>query len=231
MITCNKQLQHLAIIMDGNSRWAKSNGLLQIEGYKKGASIIEKLMPTAIENNIPYVTLYAFSTENWNRSKNDVSLLLKLFEHYLSNEINTLHKQGIRLKVIGRLDNISTNLKQKIQEATSLTSNNKQITLCIAFSYGSQYEIIDACKKIIDNKLDPNNLSIDEFKKYLYDPEMPDVDLLIRSGNNYRISNFLLWQSAYAELFFTPTYWPDFTPQVLQEAIDEYYKRQRTFGK
>ncbi len=221
-------LQHLAIIMDGNARWAMAKGLSSTEGYKKGAERVKKLIEVVIEHNISYLTLYAFSYENWQRSRREVSFIINLFNSYLSNEAESLNKNNIKLKVIGHLNNIDKYTKQRIVEAVELTKHNNKMTLCLAFSYSSKLEIVDAYQKIIDAKL--STLSVNDFKQYLYDPEMPDVDLLIRTGNVLRISNFLLWQSAYAELFFTKKYWPDFDREDLVAALADYSTRKRTFG-
>lgn len=227
MTTINK-INHLAIIMDGNVRWAISKGIAKSEGHRAGASNVKTLLPTLIELNIPYVTLYTFSSENWNRSKTEIAFLLKLLRYYLKNEGASLHKNGVKIKIIGRLDRLGGLLQKQILETIELTKHNTKITLCIAFSYGGRAEIIDACQKIIDSGKTTINES--EFKDYLYDAEMPDVDLLIRTSGEQRISNFLLWQLAYAELYFIPKYWPDLTKEDLISAIDNYSKRKRNFG-
>ncbi len=222
-------INHLAIIMDGNARWASEKGLSKSEGHRAGANIIKKLLPYFIELNIPYVTLYTFSSENWRRSKTEVTFLLKLLRYYLKNETTLLHQNGIKIKVVGRLDMLDNILQKQIYDAIELTKhNNNKITLCIAFSYGGRAEIVDACQKIINSN--KTEISEYEFSNYLYDPGMPDVDLLIRTGGVCRISNFLLWQSAYAELYFLSKYWPDFNKQDILEVLNNYSKRKRTFG-
>lgn len=223
-----KSVNHLAIIMDGNARWALEKGLPKSEGHRVGSDRVKKLLPDFIELNIPYVTLYTFSSENWRRSKTEVTFLLKLLRYYLKNETASLHKNGVNIKFIGKLDILDSMLQKQIHDAVELTKHNNKITLCIAFSYGGRAEIVDACQKIINSG--KTNISEHEFANYLYDPEMPNVDLLIRTGRSYRISNFLLWQAAYAELYFLPKYWPDFDKQDLLEALDDYSKRKRTFG-
>ncbi len=227
MDTPNK-INHLAIIMDGNVRWAISKGVAKSEGHRAGANNVKKLLPALIEMHIPYVTLYTFSTENWNRSKTEIAFLLKLLRFYLKEEAAALHKNGVRIKIIGRLERLGQSLQKQILETIELTKDNTEITLCIAFSYGGRAEIIDACQKIIDSG--KPQISESEFKAYLYDSEMPDVDLLIRTSGEQRISNFLLWQTAYAELHFTPKYWPDLTKEDIIEAINNYSKRTRNFG-
>lgn len=227
MIIINK-VNHLAIIMDGNARWALEKGLPKSEGHRAGANRVKKLLPDFIELNIPYVTLYTFSSENWRRSKTEVTFLLKLLRYYLKNETTLLHENGVKIKVIGRLDMLDNMLQKQIHDAIELTKHNNNITLCIAFSYGGRAEIVDACQKIINSS--KTQISENEFGNYLYDPGMPDVDLLIRTGGLCRISNFLLWQAAYAELYFLPKYWPDFNKQDILEALNDYSKRKRNFG-
>lgn len=221
-------VKHLAIIMDGNARWAFNKGVSKSEGHKIGAELIKNLVPNFIELNIPYVTLYSFSSENWQRPKIEVSFLLKLLSFYLKKELDALHKNGVKIKVIGKLELLNTTLQQQISTATELTKDNDKLTLCIAFSYGSRGEIVNACQKIIDSG--KKEIVENDFKNYLYDPEMPDVDLLIRTSGVLRISNFLLWQAAYAELYFSPKYWPDFTKNDIIEALEDYSKRKRSFG-
>ncbi len=226
--TMNHNIKHLAIIMDGNARWASANNLSKAEGHKKGAEIAKELVMQILELNIPYVTLYTFSSENWQRPADEVSMLMKLLSYYVENEIKTLHKHQIRLKIVGNLDKINNDLKNKIVYATELTKNNDKMTVCIAFSYGSRAEIVRACQRIIDSG--EKNISEENFSKFLYDQDMPDVDLLVRSGGVYRMSNFLLWQAAYAELYFTNKFWPDFSIDDIKEAIDNYSTRKRNFG-
>lgn len=222
------KVNHLAIIMDGNARWALEKGLPKSEGHRAGANRVKKLLPDFIELNIPYVTLYTFSSENWRRSKTEVTFLLKLLRYYLKNETTLLHENGVKIKVIGRLDTLDNMLQKQIHDAIELTKHNNNITLCIAFSYGGRAEIVDACQKIINSS--KTQISENEFGNYLYDPGMPDIDLLIRTGGLCRISNFLLWQAAYAELYFLPKYWPDFNKQDILEALNDYSKRKRNFG-
>lgn len=222
-------IKHLAIIMDGNARWAKANAKSRAQGHRSGAVVLKSLIPEIIKYNIPYLTLFAFSYENWQRSKNEIFVLINLLKHYLHNELQSFCDNDVRLKVIGRFDNFSADLQQKIVNAIEATKNNKRLTLCIALSYGSRNEMVDTCQKIIDSGIK----KIDEeiFKNYLYDPQMPDVDLLIRTGAVFRISNFLLWQISYAELYFSQKYWPDFNTRDLANAISDYAKRKRTFGQ
>lgn len=221
-------INHIAIIMDGNARWASLNGFTKAEGHKMGAEAIKNLIPNVMQLGIPYLTLYAFSSENWKRDHVEISVLIKLLSYYLKKEIKLLTKNGIKLKIIGKFDRLSKAVQKRINEAIELTKDNNKMTLCIAFGYGSRIEIVDACQKAMNSG--KNNITEDDFKNYLYDPDMPDVDLLIRTSGVYRISNFLLWQLAYAELYFCEKYWPDFTKDDLIEALDDYAKRTRTFG-
>lgn len=223
-------IKHLAIIMDGNARWAKIRGLSTLEGHKKGAEKIKELVPIiAKETNLAYLTLYAFSSENWQRSKKEINLLISLFENYLKTELNNLMKNNIKLKIIGRLYLLTPELQSLIKETIEKTENNNGMTLCIAFSYSSKNEMIDACQKAIDDGI--KNITEEILYNYFYDPKMPAVDLLIRTGGEMRISNCLLWQSAYAELIFISKYWPDFDRQEIINVINEYNKRTRTFGQ
>lgn len=223
------KLQHIAIIMDGNNRWAKENDLPKAAGHKKGAKAAKEVVKHVAELGIPYCTLFAFSSENWQRPKGEVSILMSLLRYYVKNEINYLHKNNVRLKVIGQVERLDDSLSKDITNAVELTKDNTALTLCLAFSYGGRNEIVDACQKILDS----GAKMVDEelFASNLYDPEMPDVDMLIRPSGVSRISNFLLWQSAYAELFFIEKKWPDFTPQDIDLCIKEYNSRIRTFGR
>jgi len=222
-------IKHLAIIMDGNARWAAGHNLPKAEGHRAGANKIRELLPEFINLKIPYATLYTFSSENWQRSTIEISFLMKLLSNYLKDELKNLHENGIKIKVIGRLNLLSNSLQKQINNAIELTKNNNKLTLCIAFSYGSRQEIADACTKIIASG--KKEVTESDLQNALYDPEMPDVDLLVRPGGVYRISNFLLWQAAYAELYFSSKYWPDFNKDDIHEAISDYSKRKRTFGK
>ena len=223
-----QQLDHLAIIMDGNARWAKLNNTNQANGHRKGAEVIKSILPHLSEMRIKYLTLYAFSSENWQRPKMEISMLMDLLSSYLLDETQLLNEYGIKLKIIGNLTKLSSVLQKKIADCVERTQNNSKATLCVAFSYGGRSEIVDACRKIINSKI--TVITEDNFKNYLYDPEMPDVDLLIRTSNSYRISNFLLWQLAYAELYFLDKFWPDFTIDDMKTAILNYSNRKRTFG-
>ena len=226
---------HLAIIMDGNGRWAKQKGMLRAIGHENGTKSVRTTVEACAKLGIPNLTLYAFSTENWNRPKLEVDTLMKLLVSSLKKEINTLLDNDIKLNAIGCLDALPKKVYKELQEVIQQTSENSRMTLTLALSYGSREELITAVKKI-SNKVKNNIISeesIDQsvINKHLYTHNLPDVDLLIRTSGEQRISNFLLWQIAYAELYFTPVLWPDFTEQHLSEAILEYQKRERRFGK
>ena len=219
---------HVAIIMDGNARWAIEHKQTKAQGHKKGAEALKSLLPHAAKLGIKHLTLYAFSSENWQRPAKEISILLDLLRHYIKSELNTLHQHQIRFKVIGDLSRLSPTIQKEINEAVDATRHFSKMTATIAFSYGSRNEIVNACQRAIDSGV--KTLTEDAFQNLLYDPEMPDVDLLIRTSGVYRISNFLLWQSAYAELYFIDKFWPDFNEEDLEKALENYSQRQRNFG-
>lgn len=226
---------HLAIIMDGNGRWAKERGAIRAFGHQNGVHAVRKTVEECAKLGVKYLTLYAFSTENWNRPKLEVDTLMKLLVKSLQKELPVLQKNGIRLNAIGDLSRLSEKTNKKLLETIAETNNNNRLTLTIALSYGSRDEIITAVKNI-SNKVKNNIISedaIDELiiNQHLYTHNLPDVDLLIRTSGEQRISNFLLWQIAYSELFFTEVLWPDFEEKHLHEAIHSYQKRERRFGK
>jgi undecaprenyl diphosphate synthase len=226
--------RHIAIIMDGNGRWAKKHALGRISGHKKGADAVRTAVKTCRELGIKVLTLYAFSVENWLRPAEEVKALMNLLQEYLHSEIDELHKNGIRLITIGNLEALRADLKSALEEALKRTAQNKDMILNIALSYGGRDEIITAVKHIVKDieagKISIEDITKDFFSKYLYTTGLPDPDLLIRTSGEYRISNFLLWQSAYTEFYFTSTLWPDFRKRNLLEAIAEYQRRERRFG-
>jgi undecaprenyl diphosphate synthase len=226
---------HIAIIMDGNARWAKSRNLPIDLGHKFGAENIRKIVENCIEMGVKYLTLYAFSMENWDRPKDEVEYLLKLLDNYLESEIEPLIKKNIAIVIAGDLSKLSDSLRNKILKIEEATKNNDSLMLNVAFSYGSRQEIVDATKQIIlalENK-EITFSQIDEklFSKNLYRSNIPDPDLLIRTAGDKRLSNFLLWQLAYTELYFVDVFWPDFDKNHLLQAITEFNKRQRRYGK
>ena len=234
-INKNNLPKHLAIIMDGNGRWAKQKGLLRTLGHENGTKSVRTTVETCTKLGIENLTLYAFSTENWNRPKLEVELLMNLLINSLKNELKTLQDNNIRLNSIGNLDLLPKSAQKKLQEVIEKTKDNKNMVLTLALSYGSREELINVVKNI-SNKVKNNIISIDSIdesiiNQHLYTHDLPEVDLLIRTSGEHRISNFLLWQIAYAELYFTDVLWPDFKEDDLYEAIISYQKRERRFGK
>lgn len=232
---CTKLPQHIAIIMDGNGRWAKGLGKLRVFGHQKGVSAVREIIEGAVEIGIPYLTLYAFSSENWNRPKLEIKALMELLINSLIKELNTFQKNGIRLKAIGSLETLPPNIQKTLSDSIEATKHNKKCTLVLALSYGARNEIVMATKKIakdiIEGNINLDDISEDYFSDQLYTSDIPDPDLMIRTGGEQRISNFLLWQMAYTELWFSPKMWPEFTRNDLYEAIFEYQSRERRFGK
>ncbi|MFW6409696.1 MAG: polyprenyl diphosphate synthase [Halanaerobiales bacterium] len=219
---------HIAIIMDGNGRWAAKKGLPRREGHKKGVNNLKKIVKTAKKNNVDRLTLYAFSTENWKRPGKEVNFLMRLFRQTLRKEVNELDENNVNIQIIGRRENLPSELIKEINTAESQTSKNDGLYLNIAFNYGGRAEIVDAVKKVCHKTDNISTLTVEKFQEYLYIPQ--EVDLLIRTGGNMRISNFLLWQIAYAELFITEIYWPEFEPDILKKAILSFRRRERRFG-
>ncbi|GAA3765721.1 isoprenyl transferase [Flavobacterium ginsengiterrae] len=227
--------KHLAIIMDGNGRWAKQQGFLRAFGHENGTKSVKKTITTCAKLGIEYLTLYAFSTENWNRPKLEVEALMKILINSLKKELVTLQENNIRLNAIGNLEKLPKSAQKELLDVIDKTKNNTRLTLTLALSYGSREELVNAVRAISD-KVKNNIISIDTIddsiiNEHLYTQNLPDVDLLIRTSGEHRISNFLLWQIAYAELYFTNVLWPDFKDQDLYEAIISYQKRERRFGK
>lgn len=227
--------KHIALIMDGNGRWAKKRFLPRTFGHEKGMERVKEILKAAREINVEYLTVYAFSSENWNRPENEVGFLMKLLSKYIERELEEIHQNNVKLKVLGELDRIPEAVRFKIQDALEKTKNNTGIVFNIALNYGSRQEIIRGIKKLVDevktNKLDIENLDEELFESYLYTENQPDPDLIIRTSGEQRISNFLLYQMAYSEFVFTDTLWPDFGKENFFECIYEYQKRDRRFGK
>ena len=231
MTQTNHLPQHVAIIMDGNGRWARKHELPRLAGHKAGGDNIHTVAKIFADYGIKYLTLYAFSTENWNRPRAEVSGLLNLLARKIDQETQAFHKENIRLIHLGRQDRLSQKLKEKVQAAAELTKNNTGLTLCLAFDYGGRDEIVQATRHIASGGIPGDNIDESMFAQYLYSPDIPDPDLIIRTGGESRLSNFLLWQAAYSELYFTPILWPDFGITEVEEALSEYKRRQRRFGK
>jgi len=227
--------KHVAIIMDGNGRWAKARRLPRIEGHRAGVDSIHDTLRACNELNIPYLTLYAFSNENWQRPKDEVNFLMALLSDYLDKELKELNRNNIRFQVIGRLDMLPSEIQKKIARNVVETKNNTALILTLALSYSGRLELVDAVKKIVrqvkDGKIDP--LKIDEvtIEQNLYTYGLPDPDILIRTSGEMRISNFLLWQMSYTEIYVTDVLWPDFRKKHFLEAVEDYQKRDRRFGR
>ena len=218
---------HIAIIMDGNGRWAEKRGLPRTLGHKEGANALRKIITYAGKIGVKYLTVYAFSTENWKRSKDEVDALMFLFKTYLKNEEKSIMKNNVRFLVSGRKDDVSPSLLEAIKKLEDKSKNNTGLTLSIAFNYGGRAEIVDAVNSILKSGID--NLAEEDFSKYLYN-NIPDPELLVRTSGELRISNFLLWQIAYSEIYITDALWPDFDEKELYKAIESYNGRDRRFG-
>jgi undecaprenyl diphosphate synthase len=221
---------HVAIIMDGNGRWAKQRGLPRLAGHRAGTNNIRHVLDTFRKYKVKYLTLYAFSTENWNRPESEVKGLIHILGQMIKRETMNLHRNGVRLCHLGRLDGLSPMLQRKVQEAIELTKDNTSLNLSVAFNYGGRAEILDAVRRILAQGLSPENIDETLFSKYLYTADLPDPDLIIRTAGEMRLSNFLLWQTAYSEFYATPTLWPDFGPEDIETALAAYSQRQRRFG-
>ena len=227
--------KHLAIIMDGNGRWAKQQGLLRALGHESGTKSVKVIIEATAKLGIEFLTLYAFSTENWNRPKLEVETLMRVLINSLKKELTTLQKNNIKLTAIGNLEQLPKSAQKELLDVIEKTKGNSKMTLTLALSYGSRDEIVNAvrniCSKVKNNIISIDSIDDSIINEHLYTQNLPDVDLLIRTSGEHRISNFLLWQIAYAELYFTDILWPDFKEQDLYEAIISYQKRERRFGK
>jgi undecaprenyl diphosphate synthase len=223
--------RHVAIIMDGNGRWAKKRGLPRLAGHNAGGDNIRPVVKIFADSGVKYLTLYMFSTENWNRPRIEVAGLLSLLAKKIDRETQAFHRENVRLVHLGRLDRLSQKLRKKVQAAVELTKNNSGLTLCLAFDYGGRDEIVQAARRVASAGIPCDNVDESVLARYLYLPDIPDPDLVIRTGGESRLSNFLLWQAAYSELYFTPVLWPDFGLKDVEEALSEYKRRQRRFGK
>ena len=219
---------HLGIILDGNRRWAKERGLPAFEGHKRGLEVVKNVIKWCKEKGIKILTLFVFSTENWKRTKIEVNFLMKLAKFAINDNLEELRKEGVKIRVIGQREKLPIFLKKAILKAEELTKNNEEMVLNFALSYGGRAEIIEAIKNIIEKKIAVEKINEDVVKENLW---TSDVDLIIRTGKEQRLSNFLLWQAAYSELYFFPKYWPDFTKEDLDKALTDYSNRQRRLGK
>ena len=221
---------HIAIIVDGNGRWAEQRGLPRFEGHLAGLERVRSTIRCLNQYQIKYVTLYGFSAENWNRPQDEVMSLFHLLEEIVDKEALELHKQGIKIRHLGRLEELPQGLQQAINRAIELTKNNTGMTLSLAFNYGGRTEILDAVRAIIAEGISPQSIDEKLFNNYLYTAGLPDVDLIIRTGGEVRISNFLIWQATYSEYYFTDVLWPDFDEKEIEKALLSYSQRQRRFG-
>ena len=221
---------HLAIIMDGNGRWAKERGLPRLAGHRAGTENLRRILKACVRHGIKILTIYAFSTENWGRPAEEVRGLMTILEQVIERELKELHGQGVQIRHIGRTEGISPRLLKKIRRAVELTQHNDTIILNVAFNYGGRQEIIDAVRRLMAEGLSPDQVDDALFSRYLYTADQPDPDLIIRTSGELRVSNFLIWQGAYAEYYVTPTYWPDFDDGELQKALAHYSTRERRFG-
>lgn len=223
--------RHVACIMDGNGRWAKQRGLPRTAGHEAGEKSLFEVVEEAARSGVEWLTVYAFSTENWSRPDDEVEFLMKFNEDVIARQAKALHDQDVRLVFAGRFGfPVPESLSRSIEEAMELTEHNRRLTLTVAFNYGARAEIVDAVRRLMSEGVGPGSVDEDAISQHLYVEGMPDVDLLIRTSNERRISNFLLWQLAYAELYFTDTLWPDFRAEAFRAALDEYKARNRRFG-
>jgi undecaprenyl diphosphate synthase len=222
--------QHVAIIMDGNGRWAQARGLSRQAGHRAGTENIRRVIQTFARYEMPVLTLYAFSTENWSRPKREVQALIRLIGHFIDRELRELHDNGVRLRHIGNLEPLSPDLRRRVEDAIDLTKNNDRITVNIAFNYGGRQEIIDAVKRIVEDAVPAERVDEALISAYLTTSGLPDPDLVIRTAGEVRLSNFLLWQSAYSEYYATDAYWPDFGVEEIEAALLAFSERQRRFG-
>ncbi len=222
---------HVACVMDGNGRWAQARGLKRTDGHAAGEEALLDVVNGALDLGVEWLTVYAFSTENWRRPTDEVRFLMHFNESLLLRRRDELHEKDVRIRFIGRRDwRVPKRLLRQMDESEKLTTNNKTLTLTVAFNYGSQAEIVDAVKQICESGVDPSDIDEALIARHLYDPEMPEVDLWVRTSGEHRISNYLIWQSAYAELVFVDTFWPDFRAEHLRSAVGEFQSRTRRFG-
>ncbi len=221
---------HVGIIMDGNGRWAKQRGLPRSEGHRHGVENLRGVLEACGDFGVKILTIYAFSTENWGRPPAEVRFLIGIIDYFIDRELNALHQKGVKLRHIGKLDGLNPRLKKRIHEALELTRNNEVITLNIAFNYGGRDDIVQAVRQIMREGIAPDAVTEDLISQHLYTAGQPDPDLIIRTGGDMRLSNFLMWQAAYSEFYSTPTFWPDFDRTELLRAIEYYGARDRRFG-
>jgi len=225
------ELTHIAIIMDGNGRWAKRRGLPRLAGHRAGTDNLRRIIRAAVEFNVPYLTLYAFSTENWARPKDEVLGLMNILSETIERELDELHKEGVQIRHLGDLQPLNPSLRKKIQQAIERTKENNRLVLSVALNYGGRAEIIHAIQRMLQEQIAPEAVNETLISEYLYTTLLPDPDLIIRTSGEFRTSNFLIWQAAYAEWYITPTMWPDFDKEEFRQAIESFHQRQRRYGR
>ncbi|MCK6539297.1 MAG: isoprenyl transferase [Anaerolineales bacterium] len=230
-IPADKLPRHVAIIMDGNGRWALSRGLPRLAGHKAGTENLRRVIRSTVEFGVKYLTIYAFSTENWGRPMEEVRGLMSILEDVIDRELDELNKEGVQLRHIGRLERLAPKLQEKVLDAIELTKNNDRLVLNVAFNYGGRDEIVHAIQKMIKDGIAAEDVTDDLVSRYLYTAGVPDPDLIIRTSGELRVSNFLIWQAAYSEWYVTPTYWPDFDKEEYRRALEAFARRDRRFGK
>lgn len=222
--------QHVGFILDGNRRWAREHGVPSIEGYRQGVKTLKRIIRSSVRHGVRYMSAYVFSSENWKRDRDEVKQLMRLLSWVLKHEVKELHKEGIRIRVIGSRAKLGHALIRSIHEAEELTKDNGRGTMLLCLDYGGQQEIVDAVKRIAELGYDPDDITPELISKFLYAPDVPPVDLVVRTSGEQRLSNFMLWESAYSEFVFDTVNWPDFDEKHLEAALEEYAKRQRRFG-
>jgi undecaprenyl diphosphate synthase len=222
--------RHVAIIMDGNGRWAKARGLPRTEGHRAGTENLRRILKACVEFGVEILTIYAFSTENWNRPRAEVRMLMRILESVIDRELKELHESGVQIRHIGEIERIEPRLQRKIRQACEFTRNNTRLILNVAFNYGGRDEIVQAVRRIVADKVPPEQIDEDLISSYMYTRDLPDPDLIIRTSGEMRTSNFLTWQGTYSEYYFTPKYWPEFDKEELRKALVEYSHRARRFG-
>ncbi|MFQ5408192.1 MAG: isoprenyl transferase [Anaerolineales bacterium] len=222
--------EHVAIIMDGNGRWAKARGLPRLAGHRAGTENLRRILESAVDFGIKRLTIYAFSTENWGRPEEEVNGLMGIIEDVIDRELKNLHKNGVQLRHIGNLDGLRPGLRKKVLDAIELTHDNERLILNVAFNYGGRDEIVHAVRRIVATGVPVDKITEEHINQNLYTAGQPDPDLIIRTSGEYRVSNFLIWQGAYSEWYFTPAYWPDFNEEELRKALVYYGRRERRFG-
>ncbi len=221
---------HIGIIMDGNGRWAKANGKSRLQGHKAGTENLRRILESSVEFGVKMLTIYAFSTENWKRPPFEVLGLMKILEEVIDRELKDLHKNGVQLRHIGRLEKLKPAIRKKVLHAIDYTKDNDRLILNVAFNYGGREEIVQAVKHVIEANIPPAEVTEELLSQYMYTADSPDPDLIIRTSGEFRTSNFLIWQAAYAEYYITPTYWPDFGKAEYYKALQEFSRRDRRFG-